>query len=185
MLGKLIKILPLFAVLSMFFAFGACSGDEKPTQQSKILTEKQKKDIIEKINKQLISQEKEAINKYIEKSGNNFAETGTGLRYYIVNQGDGEPIKLGDIVAMKYEKRLLNGDIVESSEENGNKVFVVGHGGVESGLEEAILLLHKGDEAEIVIPSRLAYGLTGDGDKIPCMATLVYKLKVIEHQTNY
>ena len=47
------------------------------------------------------------------------------------------------------------------------------------------LKMLKGDEAEIVIPSRLAYGLTGDGDKIPCMATLVYKLKVIEHQTNY
>lgn len=185
MLKNFAGILLFFAVLSVFFAFGACSGDEKPVQQSQIMTNKQKKDSIEKINRQLISQEKEAINRYIEKSGNTFAETGTGLRYYIVNQGDNEPIKTGDIVAIKYEKRLLNGDVVESSEEKGNKVFVVGHGGVESGLEEAIMLLHKGDEAEIVIPSRLAYGLTGDGNRIPCMATLVYKLKVIEHQTNY
>ena len=63
-------------------------------------------------------------------------------------------------------------------------MFVVGHGGVESGLEEAVLHLHYGDEAEIVIPSHLAYGLTGDGNKIPINSTIVYKVKVVENQSN-
>ena len=185
MLEKFIKILPFFAVLSVFFALATCSCDEQPTQQSQVLTDKQKKDSIEKITRQLISQEKKAIDEYIEKSGNGFVKTGTGLRYRIVNQGDSELIKKGNMVALDYELRLLNGDLLDSSEESGKKVFVVGHGGVESGLEEAILLLHKGDVAEIVIPSRLAYGLTGDGTKIPHMAVLVYKVKVIENQENY
>ena len=93
-------------------------------------------------------------------------------------------IKTGDIVALDYELRLLDGELVYSSKENGLKVFIVGRGGVESGLEEAVLHLHKGDEAEIIIPSHLAYGLAGDGDKIPIRSTIVYKLKVIENQSN-
>jgi len=57
---------------------------------------------------------------------------------------------------------------------------VVGHGGVESGLEEAVLLLHAGDKARIIIPSHLAYGLVGDDDKIPARATLIYEIELIE-----
>jgi FKBP-type peptidyl-prolyl cis-trans isomerase len=51
---------------------------------------------------------------------------------------------------------------------------------VESGLEEVILFLKKGDRAKIIIPSHLAFGLVGDGNKIPAMATLVYDLELIE-----
>lgn len=180
-----VKILSFFAVLSMFFALGICSCDEKADQRSQHADNKQIKDSIENINRKLVFQEKEAIKEYVEKSGKSFVETGTGLRYCIENEGDGELIKTGNLVALDYKLSLLNGDLLDSSEKGEKKVFIVGHGGVESGLEEAVLMLHKGDEAEIIIPSHLAYGLTGDGDKIPHMATLVYKVKVIENQINY
>ena len=184
MLRLLLKILTVFAVMSIVFIIESCSDGAERAQNTGFANNKQQKDSLEKLNRTLVSKEKEAINEYISNSGYDFVKTGTGLCYHIINQGDGELIRTGDIIAMDYELRLLKGDMVYSSDESGRKVFVVGHGGVESGLEEAVLHLHRGDEAEIIIPSHLAYGLAGDGDRIPIRSTLVYKVKVIENQTN-
>ncbi|MBO7459897.1 MAG: FKBP-type peptidyl-prolyl cis-trans isomerase [Bacteroidales bacterium] len=184
MLRFLLKILTVFAVTSIFFMMGACSDGAERVSKTGFADNKQKKDSLENLNRYLVSQEKEAINEYILNSGVDFEKTGTGLCYRIINQGDSKLIKTGDIIVLDYELRLLNGDLIYSTDESGKKVFVVGHGGVESGLEEAILHLHRGDEAEIIIPSHLAYGLAGDGDRIPIRSTLVYKVKVIENQIN-
>lgn len=175
------RILYIFAV---FFAFIACTDVADSSQKANVADKKQKQAKLDSLNRILVLKEKEEIEKYIEKSDKSFVETGTGLCYCIVNQGDGGPVLNGNIVALDYEVRLLNNELLYSSTESGRKVFVVGHGGVESGLEEAILYLHKGDEAEIIIPSRLAHGLTGDGNKIPINSTIVYKVKVIENQLN-
>ena len=181
---EIFKILSVLVFLCAVFAFQNCSNDAEKGKNSAVLDNKQKKEYLERANKYIVSQEKEAIDKYIENRRIDMVETGTGLRYRIVNQGDGEKIKTGDIVSLDYEVRLLNDDLLYSSEETGRKIFVSGRGGVESGLEEAVLLLHKGDEAEIIIPSHLAHGLLGDGDKIPPRTTIVYKVKVVDNQIN-
>lgn len=136
------------------------------------------KENVEKANRYLVREEREMINDYISRQGLIMTETGTGLRYRIVKQGDTALIKTKDIVSMEYEVRLLDGEVIYSSKEFGQKVFVVGRGGVESGLEEALLHLHKGDVAEIILPSHLAFGLLGDGDRIPPKSALVYKVKI-------
>ena len=182
MLRLLFKILTVFAVMSIVFIMEACSDGVERVQNTGFANNKQQKDSLENLNKCLVSQEKEAIEEYISNSGVDFVKTGTGLCYRIINQGDGELIRTGDIITLDYELRLLNGDLVYSSDESGRKVFIVGHGGVESGLEEAVLHLHKGDEAEMIIPSHLAYGLAGDGYRIPIRSTLVYVVKVIYNQ---
>lgn len=184
MINDFVKILQFVAVLSMFFAITACSDGNDFMQKANNMSKKQQQETLDSLNRCLVNQEKEAINDYIKKSGNTYAETGTGLRYRIVNQGDGELLQTGNVAVMDYESRLLDGDLLYSSAEDGNKMIVVGHGGVESGLEEALLHLHYGDEAEIIIPMRLAHGLIGDGKRIPPCATIVYKVKVIENQLN-
>ena len=133
---------------------------------------------LEKANRYMILKESELIDDYIYRHDLNMYETGTGLRYQILKQGETELIKEGDLVTMEYELRFLTGDLVYSSKESGNKSFIVGRGGVESGLEEAILKLHNGDEAVLIIPSHLAHGLVVDCNKIPPKAILIYKLKV-------
>jgi FKBP-type peptidyl-prolyl cis-trans isomerase len=59
-------------------------------------------------------------------------------------------------------------------------VFEVGKGGIENGLEEAILQLHLGDQAVIILPSHLAFGLLGDQKKIPQRATVIYEIDFIK-----
>jgi FKBP-type peptidyl-prolyl cis-trans isomerase len=140
------------------------------------------KNSLEKANRYLLVQEAEYINDYIERHKLNVIQTGTGLRYQIVSQGDGELICEGDVVTIEYEVRLLNGDLIYSSQNDGRKTFLVGRGGVESGLEEAILKLRKNSTAILILPAHLAHGLIGDGNKVPPRATLVYRLKVIDKQ---
>lgn len=176
------KILSIIVVLGVIPFFYACSDDSESNVQTQKVDNRSQKEKLEEFNKNLVVKEKNNIDDYIQRSGNVFAETGTGLRYCIVNQGNGDLIKTGEIVTMEYEELLLNGKMLYSSKETGPKVFLVGRGGVESGLEEAVLYLRRGDEAEIIIPSRLAHGLTGDGDRVPSNSTIVYRIKIIDNQ---
>jgi len=107
-------------------------------------------------------------------------KTATGLRYFIIEKGNGPVAKEGKTVRFEYEVKLISGDIIYSSDQSGTKDFTIGSGGVESGLEEGILMLRVGDKARFVIPSYLAHGLSGDQGKIPPKATLIYTVKLIE-----
>ena len=176
------RILHAIVVWIAVIVMVSCDCGENSDNQP--VDRKQRKENLEKANRSLVKLERDMIDEFVKNSGLTYIETGTGLRYNVVNQEGGDLIKKGNIVTMEYELRLLNGEKLYSSEDNGLKVFMVGRGGVESGLEEAVLLLHKGDEAEIIIPSHLAYGLLGDGDRIPPRSTIVYKIKVIDNQTN-
>ena len=176
---KLASIFTLF--LFIFVLFSCREGNKCQTGANKQnLTQKEINESLEKANRYLIMQEAEQIDNYVECNGLNVLQTGTGLRYQIHDSGDGVLIKEGDVVTLDYEVRLLNGDLLYSSKKDGYKTFLVGRGGVESGLEEAVLKLCKNSVATLIIPIHLAHGLIGDGNKIPPRSTLVYKLKVVD-----
>ena len=105
-------------------------------------------------------------------------ETKTGLRYMVYENGHGPLAKKDNIVRLNYSVKLLTGELCYSSMKLGPKEFRVGKGGVENGLEEAILFLKKGDRAKIIIPSHLAFGLLGDGNKIPQRSTIIYEIEI-------
>jgi FKBP-type peptidyl-prolyl cis-trans isomerase len=108
--------------------------------------------------------------------------TGTGLRYQIMKQGSEQKIEKGQTVTLEYELQSIDGDLIYSSENDGVKTFVVGEGSVESGLDEAMTYLHRGDIAKLIIPFHLGFGLHGDDNRIPEYATLVYTIKVLDNQ---
>jgi FKBP-type peptidyl-prolyl cis-trans isomerase len=135
---------------------------------------------LEKVNRYLLKVENQEIDDYVRRHHWNMETTGSGLRYQIVKHGKGRAIKQGDRVALKYNTFLINGRMIYSSVKLGPKVFEVGHGGVETGLEEAVMHLHKGDKANVIIPSFLAYGLNGDDDKIPPRAIVIYTIEVLD-----
>jgi len=132
-----------------------------------------------KANKQIVSTEDEQIRKLIERYGWKMKETGTGLRYQVYYAGNGPKTIKDKIVKINYEIRLISGDVVYSSKETGPKEFKIGSGGVESGLEEGILLLKVGDKAKFILPSYLAWGLVGDQERIPPKSTLIYDVEVL------
>lgn len=168
-------IVLLVLVSSLWFA--ACN--ETP-QQPKETDDKQLKESLEKTNRYLINDEEEDIANYIARHQLDMVESGTGLRYQILKAGEGETIRQGQTVTFDYELRNIMGDIVYSSENDGEKCFTVGHGNVETGLDEAMRYLHKGDVAIVIIPSHLGYGMLGDQKSIPAYSTLIYTLKIKE-----
>lgn len=157
----------------------ACNGVENSENNTKIVDYQQQKESVEKANRYLVAKESEDINDYIERRGLDFERTGTGLAYCILNHGRGLQIKRNEVISIEYEVRLLTGDVLYSSKQDGIKTFTVSKGGVESGLEEAVSYMRHGDVAEVVIPSHLAHGLIGDGNKVPPRATLIYKIKIL------
>jgi FKBP-type peptidyl-prolyl cis-trans isomerase FkpA len=133
-------------------------------------------------NKQSLKTEEQQIQDLIERYNWRVSETGTGLKYLIYKNGDGKKVEEGDRVTLDYSVTLLNGMQIYSSNESGPKQFLVGKGGVESGLEEGILLLNEGDRAKLILPSHLAFGLTGDQDKIPPKTTIIYDVHLLKIQ---
>lgn len=129
-------------------------------------------------NRYIIQKEVERIGNYVERRGWDMDTTKSGLWYKIIKKGAGPDAVKGKIATIEYEISLLDGTVCYSSEQSGLKQFAIGSGGVESGLEEGILLLNEGAEAIFILPPYLAYGIPGDQKKIPPNASLVYNLKL-------
>jgi FKBP-type peptidyl-prolyl cis-trans isomerase len=130
-------------------------------------------DLIE-INRSYISKDREAISDYIARSHLKFIETGTGLWYSMISNGEGATVRTGDNVTYDYECRLISGDQCYS----GTKTLRVGYAGAESGVTEGLQLMRNGSDFLFIIPPYLAYGLTGDGNKIPGRSILLYRIRV-------
>lgn len=168
--------------LIMLLLFSVFSCEEKPQHQPAPISKSEMKNSMETANRYLLNEEEEDIANYIKRHGLEMTSTGTGLRYQILKQGSEKRIEKGEKVTLEYELGSIAGDLFYSSEKDGVKSFVVGEGGVESGLDEAMTYLHWGDQAKLIIPFHLAYGLHGDDNRIPEYATLVYTIKVIDNQ---
>jgi len=109
-----------------------------------------------------------------------FDQTESGLRYKIIQKGDGIKPQKGQNVSVHYKGMFAEGGVFDDSYKRGNPIeFPIGMGNVIPGWDEGILLLNKGDKARFVIPSHLAYGEAGAGGVIPPNATLVFDVELM------
>ncbi len=131
-------------------------------------------------NQKFLVVEGQQIDDYVDRHGWKVKKSGTGLRYLIENVGNGAKAEQGKTVKFNYTVRFLTGDICYSSKLDGPKSFVISRSSVESGLNEGILMLKVGGYAKFILPSHLAFGVTGDYNKIPPRAVLVYEVEILE-----
>ena len=168
----------LLLYLSFAVFLFACGQAGRQNDRPEINPKEYKEPLI-KANKIRVQREDVEIDNYIKRYQLDMKETGTGLRYLIYHEEDGKEAKIGKTVVINYKINLLDGTACYSSENDGPKKFTIGQGGVESGLEEGILLLKVGEKAKFILPSHLAYGLLGDGDKIPSHVVIIYEVELI------
>jgi FKBP-type peptidyl-prolyl cis-trans isomerase FkpA len=130
-------------------------------------------DLIE-MNRSYINKDRETISDYIARSSHKFNETGTGLWYSMIEKGEGAIVMTGNNVTYDYNCTLLNGDTCYS----GTKTLRVGYAGAESGVTEGLQMMRQGSDFLFIIPPYLAYGLTGDGNRIPGRSILLYRIRI-------
>lgn len=143
-------------------------------------TEAELKEQLIKENKLFVEQENERINNYIARHKYNMQETGTGLRYEMLQETNGERALDEDKVQITYTSKIVNGKILVG--ENGADTISIHIGKTEipSGVNEAVQLLKEGEKGRFILPSHLAYGLTGDNDRVPPDAALQYNIELLK-----
>lgn len=155
-----------FALLTVF-CLSACHNKQTGEVVTSNKEEKVDKDApYVEGNKKILQWENEEIALFIKRYGWKMTKTGTGLYVEILSQGSGDTYKEGDKVTMNYHTYLLSGESVYDSATDGVKEFTVGRSEEITALHEAVQLMNPGTKARLVIPSYLAYGVAGDGDRI-------------------
>jgi FKBP-type peptidyl-prolyl cis-trans isomerase len=125
--------------------------------------------------------EKQKQKDLLDSVASGYDETDSGLRYKILQKGDGKQATKGAKVSVHYKGQLLDGTVFDSSYKRKQPIdFAVGVGQVISGWDEGIQLLQVGDKARMVIPSNLAYGSAGAGGVIPPDATLIFDVELMD-----
>jgi peptidyl-prolyl cis-trans isomerase A (cyclophilin A) len=130
---------------------------------------------------QRIEEAKKAAEAAMEKLAAGFEKMESGLRYQIIQKGNGKKAEAGKTVSVHYTGQLENGKTFDSSYPRKKPIeFPLGKGHVIEGWDEGIALLQVGDKARFVIPSYLGYGSRGAGGVIPPDATLIFDVELMD-----
>lgn len=106
--------------------------------------------------------------------------TESGLIYLITGKGTGVQAKAGDTVMVHYTGTLTSGAKFDSSwDRNAPISFPLGAGRVIKGWDEGIAKMHVGDQAILVIPPEIGYGVRGKGP-IPPNSTLIFIVELVD-----
>ncbi|WP_313806797.1 peptidylprolyl isomerase [Flavobacterium sp.] len=128
-----------------------------------------------------LAEQKRLAEEALEKLAAGFQKTDSGLRYQIIQKGNGKQAEKGKTVSVHYQGALDNGMVFDSSYKRKQPIeFSLGRGQVIEGWDEGIALLKVGDKARFVIPSYLGYGSRGAGGVIPPDATLVFDVELMD-----
>ncbi|WP_028377679.1 peptidylprolyl isomerase [Leeuwenhoekiella sp. MAR_2009_132] len=128
-----------------------------------------------------IAAERAAKAEALDKISVGFKETKSGLRYQIIQEGNGKKAESGKMVSVHYKGQLADGTVFDSSYKRNQPLdFQVGVGQVIAGWDEGIGLLKVGDKARFVIPSDLGYGSRGAGGVIPPDAILIFDVELMD-----
>jgi peptidyl-prolyl cis-trans isomerase A (cyclophilin A) len=137
--------------------------------------------VFEGAREKRMAAEKEARKAELDQLAAGFEETSSGLRYQMIQKGEGKKAEKGKTVSVHYKGQLADGTVFDSSYKRNQPLeFQVGVGQVIPGWDEGIGLLQVGDKARFVIPSDLGYGAAGAGGVIPPNATLVFDVELMD-----
>lgn len=166
----------LIFVLTTLVTLYSCSGDSEVEKPIKWSTEQSTT-----MNKQFSAEEEVDINLFLSRKQEwNMTKTGSGLRYFIYENGAGEKALPEEYVDVEYTITLLDGTECYTTAKDEVEEFKVDKAQVESGIQEGIKQMRQGDKAILVIPSHLAHGIVGDMSKIPPLSTLIVDITLVK-----
>jgi FKBP-type peptidyl-prolyl cis-trans isomerase len=103
----------------------------------------------------------------------------SGLQYKVLTSGPktGPSPKIGDIIKVHYEGKLLDGTVFDSSFERKQSAIMPLDGLVQAWLE-ALPMMKVGDEWVLYVPPELGYG-DRDVGPIPAGSVMTFRLQLL------
>lgn len=166
----------IFYGFIVFFLF-SCGEEKEKNGEKKNWTNEQSIHV----NQQFTKEEEVDIKLFLKRRPDwKMIETGSGLRYWIYEDKEGEKAKEDDVVDVRFEVKMLNDSLIYKTDKNEVSSFKVDKSNVETGVQEGIKYLSEGDKAKFIIPSHLGHGLLGDFEKIPPLQVLVVDIELLK-----
>lgn len=106
----------------------------------------------------------------------------SGLQYKVITAGNGATPKATDEVTVKYEGKLIDGTVFDSSYKRNPQTNDFRADQVIKGWTEALTLMHVGSKWELYIPQELAYGERETGPIKP-YSTLIFTVELVNIKT--
>jgi len=108
----------------------------------------------------------------------NATKTESGVVIRVIKPGTGPSPTEADIVKVHYEGKFIDGTVFDSSIGKEPVEFLLG--GVVPCWREAVQKMKKGEKSQVVCPSAVAYGDSGQPPDIPPGATLSFEVELID-----
>jgi FKBP-type peptidyl-prolyl cis-trans isomerase FklB len=106
--------------------------------------------------------------------------TPSGLQYRVISTGKGTRIPTwASTVQVRYKGALIDGTVFDETKPS-EPAAEFEAGGVIKGWQEALTMMKEGDKWNVVIPSDLAYGCKGKGERIKGDQVLVFDIELLK-----
>lgn len=166
---KLLNILSL----TLTAALAASCGDRTPVVELQPEQSERVKENMINANRVVIQSEATQIESYVQRRGWSVRQLPSGACYYLYEQGGGDPILPNERVRVAYRLEGLDGTPFYTHQVD---TLTVGRREVTAALDDLLQQLRYGSKAFLIAPSNSAYGVVGDGDRVPSRTVIIYNV---------
>ncbi len=170
-------------IVIFFLCFLTTISCNRKYPESKNRNGSEDKEQLVNVNRAVVHDEAKLIEEFITRHEWKMKMTGTGLRYDLYKEGSGSKANSNSLLTIAYKVFLLDGTLCYEADESHPQHLMTGKGIQINGLEEGLMMMNEGMHARFVIPNHLAYGITGDQDKIPPASPLYYDVHLLKIET--
>jgi FKBP-type peptidyl-prolyl cis-trans isomerase len=149
---------------------GQCSRSEQAPYAPVVSQDRRR---LQEVNKYLNEKEQDILQAYVNRQQLDMKQSERGYFYQLVEEGKGQKISIDDVAQLYGAIFLIDGaPCYTYSKQHPLEVKVGSFSGI-TVLNTALIGVRQGSHLRLVVPAYLAFGLLGDGDKIPPRSPLV------------